>query len=157
MGMTQKKRISKFQMEVNKVGSKLVFISELKGKVFDMKDDYALCTGYCLVDEESTNKLMHIQQYKVYKDELFNLYNYHTYMLLVEDDVYDAIRGKSVIEIDLESEITKACNEVVNRYQQISTMKDSASKTVIQEYCRKIEEHLQLLLMIKGYIGTSNV
>ena len=137
--------------------SKLVFVSELKGKVFDMGDDYVLCTGYCLVNDKSTNKLIHIQQYKMCKDELFDLYDYHTEMLIVEDDTLGAMRGKTIIDIDLESEITKACNEVVNRYQQISTMKDSASKTVIQEYCRKVEEHLQLLLMIKGYIGTSNV
>ena len=135
----------------------LVFVGELKGKAFDMGDDYVLCTGYCLVNDKSTNKLIHIKQYKMYKDELFDLYDYHTEMLIVEDDTLGAMRGKTIIDIDLESEITKACNEVINRYQQISTMKDSASKTVIQEYCRKVEEHLQLLLMIKGYIGTSNV
>ena len=137
--------------------NKLVFVSELKGKVFDIGDDYVLCTGYCLVNDKSINKLIHIQQYKMHKDKIFVLYDYHTEMLIVEDDTLDAMRGKTIIDIDLESEITKACNEVINRYQQISTMKDSESKTVIQEYCRKVEEHLQLLLMIKGYIGTSNV
>ena len=133
--------------------SKLVFVGELKGKVFDMGDDYVLCTGYCLVNDKSINKLIHTQQYKMHKDEIFVLYDYHTEMLIVEDDTLDAMRGKTIIDIDLESEITKACNEVINRYQQISTMKDSESKTIIQEYCRKVEEHLQLLLMIKGYIG----
>ena len=132
--------------------SKLVFVSELKGKVFDMGDDYVLCTGYCLVNDTKMNKLIHTRKCELCKDKRMELCDYRVDALVVEDDVYDAIRGKSVIEIDLESEIAKACNEVVNRYQQLSTMKDSASKEVVNEYCKKVETHLRVLLTIKEYM-----
>lgn len=137
--------------------NKIVFVSELKGEYFGTQEGVAMCTGYCLINDTKMNKLIHTQKYELCKDRRMELCDYCVDALVAEDDVYDAMRGKTIIDIDLESEITKACNEVVNRYQQISTMKDSTSKTVIKEYCRKVEEHLQLLLMIKGYIGTSNV
>lgn len=132
--------------------NKIVFVSELEGKCFDTQEGVAMCTGYCLMNDTKMNKLIHTQKYELYKDKRMELCDYRVDALVVEDDVYDAIRGKSVIEIDLESEIIKACNEVVNRYQQLSTMKDSASKDVVNEYCKKVETHSRVLLTIKEYV-----
>lgn len=132
--------------------NKIVFVSELKGEYFDTQEGVAMCTGYCLMNDTKMNKLIHTQEYELRKNRRTELCDYRVDALVVEDDVYDAIRGKNVIEIDLESEIVRACNEVVNRFQQLSTMKDSASKDVVNEYCKKVETHLRVLLAIKEYM-----
>lgn len=127
----------------------IVYDNELKGvPIYDNTGRKYICTGICKIEEI------------YYNDEDTNVLTcyaanseYGNIAVLAKPMYYkDKIDNDSFSKYNINEQLSKAMEEMINRYEQLPSISCEMIKSEVLEYCTKVEKNINTLITIKRCI-----